>query len=475
MNYNNLAKLDGAFLLYRGLEFKGKVAGEGMKEMMRKAAVLLLSSLMLAVILAASGVVPAYADSIPDNVPSDPWATWLPPTPASDGRVLDIPGAWTLQEAPSLPVAGTKVNIAQAYFVNTEKSAKTQFIAQDGWYLIVQVNMSGRLYLYEYAPPDSIPKGRWLGYNTPISEGTWQIGPFYAQPMEPEGEHVWKLWLFSQPDWATATSTFTYLRKEYTDPPEIAFTAEPAAIKSGESGMLAWNVTGAAAVDIQPDIGRVGPSGQRKITPAKTTTYSLSASNNVGKSTKSADVSVSAVAGLPAWLIWVIIAGLAVVGGVIAYVIIRRRSSLEMAEESETALQDNPTITASPPTVTRNKTIVKTTVKTAVKTKLLNSETAMAEGKLILPNGNEVLLSTASKWIGRADFAGIIPDQDDNFISRQHVLITFEGGEYFVEDRNSGNGTRLNGADIKGKGNQKLNDGDKIELAEAVTVVFRRS
>ena len=440
-------------------------------KMVRKSAIQLLYLLALATILAISGIAPAQAGTLPENLPADPWTNWLPPNPSSDTTVLSIPGSLTLQDTVSSNITTTRVNIAQAYFTDTDKTANTQFIAQNGWYLVIQVNMPGQLYLYEYGPPDSIPRGRWIGYNTPIGEGTWQIGPFYARPMEPEGEHVWKVWMFSKSEWATGISTFSYLRKEYTSAPEITFTVEPSTVKRGEPAMLEWNVTGAATIDVQPGIGRVGPSGKRKISPEATTTYTITATNNIGPNTRTVDVTVAEGDWMPAWLIWTIIAGLAVTGGVVAFLMNRRKAVPAAFGEGETALQQNPTMTAAPPTVTRSQTAI----KTVVKTKVMQSETAMAEGRLVLQGGKEILLSTASKWIGRADCAGLVPGQDDSFISRQHMLITYEGGEYFVEDGNSGNGTKLNGVDIKGKGKQRIKDGDRIELAEVLTVTFRRS
>jgi pSer/pThr/pTyr-binding forkhead associated (FHA) protein len=55
----------------------------------------------------------------------------------------------------------------------------------------------------------------------------------------------------------------------------------------------------------------------------------------------------------------------------------------------------------------------------------------------------------------------------------QHLIISFENGQYYVEDQNSANGTRLNGTEIKGKGKYRLDNGDQIAVAEVITLTFK--
>jgi pSer/pThr/pTyr-binding forkhead associated (FHA) protein len=55
-------------------------------------------------------------------------------------------------------------------------------------------------------------------------------------------------------------------------------------------------------------------------------------------------------------------------------------------------------------------------------------------------------------------------------VSRQHVLVTYDRGRYYIEDygrdgKGSTNHTKLNGVDIYHKKRKALKDGDKIELA----------
>ena len=62
-----------------------------------------------------------------------------------------------------------------------------------------------------------------------------------------------------------------------------SFTATPPQIAGGETCMLAWQVSNADSVEIDMGIGRVGAAtGEVTVSPAVTTTYTLSASNEGG-------------------------------------------------------------------------------------------------------------------------------------------------------------------------------------------------
>lgn len=55
-------------------------------------------------------------------------------------------------------------------------------------------------------------------------------------------------------------------------------------------------------------------------------------------------------------------------------------------------------------------------------------------------------------------------------VSRQHVRIFRQGNRYFIEDLESKNGTWINGQQLKGS--RELADGDEIQLALAVRLIF---
>ncbi|MFQ5398556.1 MAG: FHA domain-containing protein [Anaerolineae bacterium] len=70
--------------------------------------------------------------------------------------------------------------------------------------------------------------------------------------------------------------------------------------------------------------------------------------------------------------------------------------------------------------------------------------------------------------IGRgSDCQIILPERQ---VSRQHVKILNENGRYFLQDTGSKNGTHLNGAPVKGT--VPLHDGDEIQIALCVKLVF---
>jgi len=76
-------------------------------------------------------------------------------------------------------------------------------------------------------------------------------------------------------------------------PPTIySFTAAPATIRSGETSTLAWGVTGAAGLTLEPGIGDVVGSSAFVVGPGMTTTYTLTATNRGGSRNAHATVTV---------------------------------------------------------------------------------------------------------------------------------------------------------------------------------------
>ena len=68
--------------------------------------------------------------------------------------------------------------------------------------------------------------------------------------------------------------------------PEIrSFVVEPGSVAAGGEARLSWEVTGADTVRIDPEPGRVAPSGARILRPLADTQYTLDARNAAGQST----------------------------------------------------------------------------------------------------------------------------------------------------------------------------------------------
>jgi hypothetical protein len=94
----------------------------------------------------------------------------------------------------------------------------------------------------------------------------------------------------------------------------------------------------------------------------------------------------------------------------------------------------------------------------------------ISKAKVILPGGSEIMLTGDPVFIERSDFGNFLPNDLLMCISRQHILITYGRGKYYVVDsgrngKGSTNHTKLNGVDIYHKKKKTLKDGDKIELA----------
>lgn len=83
------------------------------------------------------------------------------------------------------------------------------------------------------------------------------------------------------------------IRSAFPAPEITTFTASPSLIASGESTTLAWQITGADTAEIDSGIGAVNTSsGSLTITPATTTTYTLTATNGGGSVTSEITVGV---------------------------------------------------------------------------------------------------------------------------------------------------------------------------------------
>jgi pSer/pThr/pTyr-binding forkhead associated (FHA) protein len=98
----------------------------------------------------------------------------------------------------------------------------------------------------------------------------------------------------------------------------------------------------------------------------------------------------------------------------------------------------------------------------------------------MVPGRSDILLNGSPVFIDRSSFDPTLPHDILMSISRQHALVTYDGGKYYVQDHGrdgsgSTNHTKLNGTDIYRKGRQQLKDGDRLELAHQaeLTLTFK--
>lgn len=109
-----------------------------------------------------------------------------------------------------------------------------------------------------------------------IEPGIGAVSPNGSLSVSPSQTTTYKLIIPGKGDDKTASCTVAVKK----DSPLIAsFDASPNSIKAGESAVLNWHVTGASKVTIEPDIGVAEPTGTLSVSPAKTTTYKLTASD----------------------------------------------------------------------------------------------------------------------------------------------------------------------------------------------------
>ncbi|PIE89061.1 MAG: hypothetical protein CR997_13105 [Acidobacteria bacterium] len=72
-----------------------------------------------------------------------------------------------------------------------------------------------------------------------------------------------------------------------------SFVANPAQISPGQTSELSWSVSGADTITIDQGVGNVSGSGTQNVSPASTTTYTLTAINSNGSSSAQVTITVS--------------------------------------------------------------------------------------------------------------------------------------------------------------------------------------
>jgi len=86
--------------------------------------------------------------------------------------------------------------------------------------------------------------------------------------------------------------------------------------------------------------------------------------------------------------------------------------------------------------------------------------------EVFFPDGRrkEYALKPDKATIGRKSNNDIVLEDLQMYISRQHAYVIFKDGEYYIVDNDSRNGTRVEGKEIRAKGEVLLTEGDTIEI-----------
>jgi hypothetical protein len=140
------------------------------------------------------------------------------------------------------------------------------------------------------------PDGSIAAYNWQSSlDGDLGTSASFKTSSLSQGTHT--IWFKVQDDqgaWSNQVlATVIVVPIEVGQPVVNSFDASPGLIVPGESSTLSWNVSGAATVSIDQQIGNVALSGTRVALPTKTTTYTLTATNVVGTVTATAQVVIT--------------------------------------------------------------------------------------------------------------------------------------------------------------------------------------
>jgi hypothetical protein len=129
--------------------------------------------------------------------------TTTPNVPAGDQSQDEIkPPVEYVLLGPTSQSENTTPNFI-AGFVAAPGQEELTVTADENWYLDLDINTPGWLYIYEYFPPGGDFQGQWIAYKWQLPEsGLWRLGPFTLTANEPEGQHIYRLWFYSDGQWA---------------------------------------------------------------------------------------------------------------------------------------------------------------------------------------------------------------------------------------------------------------------------------
>jgi hypothetical protein len=356
---------------------------------------LLVAAVFIALLALTAGVTagvgamgaPTENYTIPDIPTSDPAHEVIKP-PVN--FILLGPSALARDAAPDFT----------ADFLNASTEDKYRVTGNENWYLDIDINTAGWLYIYEYYPGNNGFQGKWLAYKWQLTQsGLWKLGPFSPAEKEAEGQHVYRIWFYSEGQWTEENPSapqdnlvyWTYIKES-----PVVNTQPPAStpVKKETTGDQPYSFW------LNPVVLVTGPS---------------------------------------------LIAVLALLGIYLYRKYGRKQQKTAVLLLSSGAKTGQPTDTHAP--------------------------AAVARARLALPGGMDIAIAD-NRVIGRGDLARMMDTDELGQISKRHFEVSYSGDRFFIEDAGSSNGTRLNGAEIKGKGRVSLDDGDVIEPAGAVQIKF---
>ncbi|MGB8707947.1 MAG: FHA domain-containing protein [Dehalococcoidia bacterium] len=257
---------------------------------MRNALLLLTFALIFGVFSALS-VQTAHVGAL--GAPTD--NTTIPNVPAGDQSQDEIkpPVEYVLLE-PTSQSKNTPPNFI-AGFIAAPGQEEFTVTANENWYLDVDINTPGWIYIYEYFPVGGDFQGQWIAYKWQLLEsGLWRLGPFTPTNNEPEGQHIYRIWFYSDGQWAAGEPDtpqnnlvyWTYSKGKPAEPvlpPSPIAPAKEASFPATVFGIITRPVLGASllvvilALALLPVYLRRRRSQDRISPPGKAKTEELSA------------------------------------------------------------------------------------------------------------------------------------------------------------------------------------------------------
>jgi osmotically-inducible protein OsmY len=134
----------------------------------------------------------------------------------------------------------------------------------------------------------------WTSHNATsldLEPGIGRVGAQGSRTISPQTSTTYTLIANGPQGQASATARVNIWNA--VPPPRVTLNAVPSSVPRGQPTRVTWSSQGATLVDIEPGLGRVGPEGSQTVSPQSDTTYTLTATGPGGKTTATADVTVS--------------------------------------------------------------------------------------------------------------------------------------------------------------------------------------
>jgi len=183
------------------------------------------------------------------NAMGAPTENFTIPDPLEDSEHSEIkpPVNAILHGTSALPSGASPDLTASLYAASA--GGGTMITGDEQWYLDVDINMPGWLYIYEYLPPADQGQGIWIAYKWQLREqGRWRLGPFRPGEDETEGQHIYRLFFYGNGRWASDSSQeqrsylvfWNYVKGPQQPPqePQIPLNPTPEPPASADNSLL---------------------------------------------------------------------------------------------------------------------------------------------------------------------------------------------------------------------------------------------